>query len=284
LTSKRLIPIVPLYTRYCEFKRGGPYRAQKARIELGKHYERAPQQLAAEFARSVEAFASYDNPGEALTGRTRKTLDHANPTAIANGREAAAYLELTLPGCEVRVDGLGIYTYVEREIVPARTTIKAPVMANVCDDGRRSTAAMKADLLLCSAAGNPTVGEVKVSTARGDDADPFYALVQALALAAQLTPASQRKRLRCQHEDAGFAAAGPLDVLVLLFRPAELAKATHRKTLTDLTVNICDSLRASGALRPYVEEIAVVEARAGEEIVFSTLPPDTRVGVHEDPS
>src|SRR5262249_33809180 len=72
LSSKRPIPSVPLYPRYCEFKRGGRYRAQKARIELGKQYERAPEQLAAEFARSVEAFASYDNPGEALTGRKRR--------------------------------------------------------------------------------------------------------------------------------------------------------------------------------------------------------------------
>jgi hypothetical protein len=271
LTPKRPIPIVPLYTRYCEFKRGGPYRAQKARIELGKQYLRAPEQLADEFARSVEAFAGYDNPDEALTGRKRKLLDDANPTAIANGREAAAYFELTLPRHEVSIDGLDTYTYVGREIVPARTTIKAPVMANVFDDGRRSTAAMKADLLLCSTAGKPTVGEVKVSTARGDDADPLYALVQALALAAQLTPASQRKRLRRQH--SGFAPSGPIDVLVFLFRPVALSKATHRDTLTNLAINICRTLRETGTLRPHVEELAVVEARAGKEILFRPLPP-----------
>lgn len=271
VTAKRPIPVVPLYTRYCEFKRGGPYSAQRARITLGERYAREPEQLAAEFVRSVEAFASYENPGEALVGRKRKVLVPADPAAIKDGREAAAYLELTLPRCEARIADIGTYRYIAREIVPARTTVKAPVMANSFDDSRRSTRAMKADLLLCSEAGRPTVGEVKVSTARGDDADPLYALVQALALAAQLTAASQRERLCRHYGNAGFAASGPLDVLIFLFRPVKLARATHRKRLTELAIDICSSLRESGALLPHVGELAVVEARAGATISFRPL-------------
>ena len=268
VTTKRPIPVVPLFERYCEFKRGGQYSAQRARITLGERYARAPDQLAAEFLQSVDAFAGYDNPGEALVGTKRKPLVRADAAAIKDGREAAAYLELTLPRCEVAIAKIGTYRYITREIVPARTTVKASVMANYFDNGRRSTAAMKADLLLRSAAGRPTVGEVKVSTARGDDADPLYALVQALALAAQLIPASQRERLCRRYENARFAASGPLDVLIFLFRPVTLAKATYRNRLTELALDICTSLQESGALLPHVGELAVVEARAGATISF----------------
>ena len=129
---------------------------------------------------------------------------------------------------------------------------------------------MKADLLLRSADGKPTVGEVKVSTARGDDADPLYALVQALALAAQLTPASQRKRLRRQHEDAGFAQSGRLDVLIFLFRPLGLAgPLTARGSPTSRR-----HLQQPSTIRrvvPVHRELAVVEARAANKIAFKPL-------------
>ena len=110
---------------------------------------------------------------------------------------------------------------------------------------------MKADLLLGSLrGGRPAIGEVKVSTAKGDDADPVYALVQALAIASQLASTAQRSRLRRHYPGANFAQEGPLDVLVFLFLIAESkGKKTHRATLITLASERCTRL-TTGLLRP----------------------------------
>ena len=60
-------------------------------------------------------------------------------------------------------------------------------------------------------------------------------------------------------------------MLIFLFRPSKLAKATHRDRLTNLAIDICKSLQRSGALLPYVDKIAIVEARVTTTIAFKPL-------------
>jgi len=210
VTERPLIPLVELVKHYREFKSRrdgngvlvpGPYRAQEARVHLAQSYIEHPEELASKFFRSVKEFSSYENLAESLIGTKRTDPnDVTTIEQILSGPKAAAYLARTLPDRKLTIEGLGTYVYVDREIVPARTTAgKRATMANRFDDERktRSTGAMKADLLLRSRpAGRPAIGEVKVSTAKGDDADPVYALVQALALASQLASTAQRSRLR----------------------------------------------------------------------------------------
>lgn len=87
-----------------------------------------------------------------------------------NGPTAATYLARALPERKLTIEGLGDYAYIDREIVPARTTAgRRATMANRFDDEARtrSTSAIKADLLLRSLPnGRPTIGEVKVRLRR----------------------------------------------------------------------------------------------------------------------
>jgi hypothetical protein len=72
---------------------------------------------------------------------------------------------------------------------------------------------MSADLLVMNAKDRaPIVAEFK----RGGDRDADYALVQALAAAAQLTPKSQRERLRTEYSEFfGTKVPELLDVYVI---------------------------------------------------------------------
>jgi hypothetical protein len=271
VTDRPPIPLVELVRHYREFKSRrvdgvlvpGPYRSHKARVQLAEAYLENPTALTAKFFGSVDGFSSYANTAESLIGAKR--TDPAEVAAvdeITTGPKAAAYLARTLPNRKLTIPGLGAYSYVDREIVPARTTAgKLAAMANRFDDEEvsRSTRAMKADLLLRSLPdGRPTIGEVKVSSVKGDDADPFYGLVQALALASQLAGTQQRLRLRRHYQAAEFADEGPLDVLVLLVLIAERpGKRTYRRQLIELTNALCTHLD-QGPLRPHVERIALV--------------------------
>jgi hypothetical protein len=270
MTGKPLIPLVELVTHYREFKSQrsdgvlapGLYRSQEARLKLAESYIRDPSRLVGKFSRSRAAFSRYGNIDEEFIGPKR--TDPAAITdieGISSGPHAAAYLARTLPSRMLRIKGLGDYTYVDREIVPARTTARSATSANRFEDGSRSTRAMKADLLLRSNPhGRPTIGEVKVSSLRGDDADPVYGLVQALALASQLSSTNQRRRLRTHYEQATFAEGGPLDVVVFLFLIGERPGArTHRPALIKLAAELCARLDAS-ALLPHIERVALVTA------------------------
>jgi hypothetical protein len=284
MTERPPIPLVELVRHYHEFKTkrytdgrlvSGPYRSQKERVVLAQQYVDDPHRLVERFVRSVTAFGAYANPDESLIGGRTKlsALDTSSidtVEVVVNGPTAAAYVKRKN---DIHIEGLGDYTYVDREVVPARTT-SGPLatMANRFDDevGTRSTSAMKADLLLRShPAGRPTIGEVKVSTAKGDDADPVYALIQALALAAQLVNASQRARLsRCY---PGFAEEGPLDVLILLFLITEKeGRKTYRADLVRLAAELCARLDQEELLRPHIERVALVGVKPdGDQLRFA---------------
>jgi hypothetical protein len=274
VTEKPSIPLVELVKHYREFKSKrvdgtlvpGPYRSQKARVQLADSYIAHPDELIGKFVRSVNAFSSYVNVDESFIGGNRTDPDEVTDIdEITTGPKAAAYLEWALPDRTLRIEELGDYTYVGREIVPARTTVRSATAANRFDDGSRSTRAMKADLLLRSHSRNrPTVGEVKVSGIKGDDADPVYGLVQALALASQLASTNQRLRLSTHYDAADFAPEGRLDVLVFLFLIGKRVGATtYRPQLIDLAGDLCARLDA-GPLRPHVERVALVTATPRE--------------------
>jgi hypothetical protein len=268
--EKPPIPLVELVKHYREFKSRrvdgalmpGRYRSQAARLKLAQSYIGNPGELIGKFIRSVDAFSAYRNIQESMTGVSRADpAEVATVDEITSGPKAAAYLARKLPDRMLRIEGLGDYAYVDREIVPARTTSKSATSANQYEDGSPSTRAMSADLLLRShPQGRPTIGEVKVSGLRGDDADPVYGLIQALALASQLASANQRLRLRRHYPAANFAEEEPLEILVFLFLIAESGGAkTYRAQLINLARELCAHLD-SGPLRPHVERVALITA------------------------
>lgn len=269
MSERPPIPLVELVRHYREFKSKrdpasvlvhGPYHSQAARKKLTER-PAYPDELAGKLFRSVHEFSTYSNVGEPFIGSTRgDPTDVADIEQIVNGPKAAAYLAQP-PGRKLTIEGVGNYIYVDREVEPARTTSgPRATMANHFDDGTPSTAAMSADLLLRSdPEGRPTIGEVKVSTAKGDDADPVYALVQALALAAQLAGGRQRERLRCWYPKDDFADKGPVDVLVFLFRMGEkVGPKTYWPDLVRLSGELCSRLDRQ-SLRPHVERVALID-------------------------
>jgi hypothetical protein len=253
------IPLVELVVHYREFKTGR-YRTQAARRELAEQAGYADL-LAAMFSRSVDAFRPYTNIGEHFIGRTRTERGEiASTDQIVSGPNAAAYLaQMPQP---IAIQGLGEYSYVDREVEPARTTAgPEATMANRYDNGDPSTRAISADLLLRSNPdGRPAAGEVKVSTASGDDSDPVLALVQALAAAAQLAGNAQRARLLRCYDSAGFASSGPLDVLVFHIRVGQRPGGkTHHPALVEAAGKLCNRLDR-GLLRPHVDRVALIDA------------------------
>lgn len=268
MTGKTLIPMVDLVRHYREFKSvraGGrlevcSYNSQKSRLRLADRYLADPSPLIDMFRESVSQFREYSNPDESFIGEKRAEPSTVSAVEqITTGPKAAAYLARNQR--HLSIENLGEYEYVDREVVPARTTNKkAAAMANRFDDTNRSrsTTAMKADILLRSLSGNrPTIGEVKVSSRGGDDADPVYGLVQSLALASQLVGNRQRVRLN-NHYPFVFAADSPVDIVLLLFEMHESA-ATNRKSLVLAARNLCQVLN-EGALLPYVGRVALVIA------------------------
>jgi hypothetical protein len=244
---------------YREFKTGR-YRSQLPRRELAEQPDYADL-LTAMFFRSVEAFRPYTNIGERFIGGTRTERGEiASTDQIVSGPIAAAYLaQMPQP---IAIDGLGDYTYVDREVEPARTTSgPEATMANRYDNEDPSTRAISADLLLRSDPdGRPAVAEVKLSTASGDDSDPVLALVQALAAAAQLAGTAQRARLLRCYDSAGFASRGPLDVLVFHIRIGQRPGGkTHHPALIQAAAKLCNRLDR-GLLRPHVDRVALIDA------------------------
>ena len=272
VTGKPPIPLVELIEHYRQFSSKktasgarGRYRTQEARKELAEHYVANPHELPAMFERSAHKFATYSNVAESFVGNTRKEQTVARIDEITTGPKAAAYMARALGGRTFDIHDLGEYAYIDREVRPARTTSRPEAtMANHFDRGARSTTAISADLLLSAHPDRrPTVGEVKLSTANGDDADAFYALIQALAAAAQLVGAYQRERLKRWYPGAEFAGSGPVDVLVFDFQLGRRAgNQTYRPELQALAGKICthlDSSRVSGLNR-----VALVAAVPGD--------------------
>lgn len=124
---------------------------------------------------------------------------------------------------------------------------------------------MSSDLLLRPLPANrPAIGEVKVSSTSGHDADPVYALVQALALASQLAGAKQRARLHTSYPEGGFAGEGPIDVLVMLFLIGGRGGTdTNREELIECGRQLCGALD-QGALLPHVQRVGLIEVRPQE--------------------
>jgi hypothetical protein len=147
---------------------------------------------------------------------------------------------------------------VDYEVMPTRTK-----PATTFEDGRRSTSGIKADLLLIKRDGTPVVSELKV-TASSNDKDPFFALIQALALVSELVTPQQRARLQIHYPAACFRESGPVEVAVILFRPSELPRATHHQRLYEAAVALASALTKCATYCAIVGQTTFLEARIND--------------------
>jgi hypothetical protein len=190
-------------------------RASAARLAEAKEME--PEQLEHEFNESATRFGSFTAEGQGFYEADPRVRDVDKNQKSDARTYGWAMAMIKAP---VKVEGAPDldFAYLDREIVPTRTR---PAREFDSEDG----ASLRIDLLLADAAtGRPIIGELKIAT----DKDPYTGLVQALAAAAQMLSAGQRRRLT-EHSErpglreriaplrlAGIEDESLLDVYVLL--------------------------------------------------------------------
>lgn len=158
---------------------------------------------------SRKAFSSYNNPDNWGRGTTEELpVAPAQLGVVSSTNEFTAYLKAR------PLDG---YTFVEREINPWRT--RSGVFSNKLPATKSGRGGM--DLLLRSArTGSPVVGEVKVK----GDKNAFYALIQAMTYAVEMSTAHQLSRLKT-HFPQAFGELAPdnakIEILLLMVNPVE---------------------------------------------------------------
>jgi len=140
------------------------------------------------------------------------------------------------------------FTYVDREISPART--KGPKETRIA---RRSL-----DLLLANDHDRtPVLAELKIR----DDKLAYFALVQVLMLAVELLSSPQRERL-ATHTPVGritWPGEGPFaDLYIIAFDPP--ASGTYRQESFEATEQISKALLEYDEVSRYIRRIAYLEA------------------------
>lgn len=125
---------------------------------------------------------------------------------------------------------------------------------------------VSADLLLMNTTDRtPIVAEFKL----GGDQNAEYGLVQALAAAAQLTPLSQRRRLRSQYsEHFGKHVPELLDVYVIL---ADRRITGTRPDLLKRAFAHAGELTTSGRLDQWIRRIVFLEVKRAGDLTFTAL-------------
>jgi hypothetical protein len=209
--------------------------------------------IASAFATSIEQLAHYDNRDEPFRdpntkARTEAERDDARST-ISVALRLKAQVHLQPSGG----DGPS-YRYVEREIVPQRTTGGARFNDPLQElaDGGPASSAMKIDLLLEADDGAPAVGEIKIRT----DRDPICALIQVLAAGALLSTEAQRDRLELHH---GLRSDGRLEAVILL---VDFPGAPLMQQARDRAEELATALVADPRVGGHVRRIVAFEATA----------------------
>lgn len=236
--------------------------------------DKNPGVLADMFRRSVERFRAYTNIGEPFYPERPPRRELPDPTRIDGiGGTLALTSLLKAAGAAEVVDHPELsFGFVDREIVPARTTGNAAF-----EDDERSTRVRRLDWLLAGTRDRlPIIAEVKV----GGDKDPFYALIQLLMYAAELATPAQRARLE-RHYPGRFAfpaaageadESGPvLDVYIVLsgYNP----RSGVRQQILETTNQLCRRLVAEPGVARYVRRIACLDVGlgSGNQLRFGTV-------------
>jgi hypothetical protein len=206
----RTIPFPDLTRRYVEL----------TKLPSEKRLREAEQATVHEFAglicESIDAFREFDVKPDEPFYPANDARD-SKKSHKQKGRTFGWAMAIKNMRAAIRVDGDEslAFRYVAREVTPVHTKPLgefSPADAQL--DPRTKPQVNSTDLILINEhSARPTVAELKI----GPDKEPFTALVQALAAAAQLVPAHQRARLHeLDHRLTTFDQDPLIDVFVLL--------------------------------------------------------------------
>lgn len=248
---------------------------EQERLEMTRWLADRPDVLAEMFRHSVTRFSRsrispeepFNRQGREAPGPGSGKRARTGPE-IVDGRHLAILLHGSGGTWSVDADGEPprTFTYVDFEVQPALTTPPPPA-----ERGRPPTStepgarAVSIDLLLRAEDGAPVVAEVKVK----EDRDAFYALIQALAAAAQLVTPSQRERLREQYPELDSSAA----VEVWLVIVPRTSAGQHHQHLLAQARRLAAGLSDQKAMAPFVRRIAFVDVTSDEGRLSFTRQP-----------
>lgn len=229
-----------------------------------------PRILAERFGNSVEHFSRYSNIDESFYDNARISLpNHTQLNAINGTIALTAFLQGNAIH-QVNNQPILSFRYVDREIVPARTTGRA-----CFENGEPSTNCRRPDLLLANSTdGFPIIAEVKVN----NDRNPFYALIQLLMYAAELATENQIARLQ-RHYPNQFRSStisdkqsGPVvDLYIILcnYNP----RSRIGQEILRVTDQLCERLVEEEGISNFIRRIACLDVKLTEErtLSFSSL-------------
>ncbi len=162
------------------------------------------------------------------------------------------------------------FSYVDREIIPARTTGRARYA-----DGRPPATGTRLDWLLVNREDRrPIIAEVKV----GNDMNPFYALIQTLMYAAELATFNQATRLQQHYDQVRFPELAnsqedvpPAIDIYLILSNYDRTNQT-RTELLDVTERLCERLVKEPIVRTHIRRIACLDAHLNDagQLCFSS--------------
>jgi hypothetical protein len=210
---------------------------------LAKFHAEDPSLLIRRFLKSVETVQRRDAIDEPFHGK-RKEHPAAERVEIRRTIDLVTHLRGRV-SCEVKGEKALDFRYVDYEIFPARE------IGTEEPEPRRST-----DLLLANEQDRtPVVAELKI----GGDKPAYFALVQALMLAAEFQSAGQRARLKKHYpsEKLNWEDEGPyVDIYLLVF---EAPATDNRQHSFQATKQISERLVENARFAQVVRRIAYLK-------------------------
>jgi hypothetical protein len=268
MSGKRIIPITAIMCHYHRLRK----MPQAERLVEAQHLVKHPEDLATEFATSVEHFKPYANFTDHFypSDRTKRAFGGGTGAKDLVGRMEAqkrvfpvdARARLTEHDGGPTVTAVPavrlISDYVDWELLVQRTTSPAE-----WEDGTDNVGGVRLDLLLADAADRtPIVGELKSP----GDMDPFFALFQALTCAAHLATPNQYGRMRAHLHGGKFPelpGVPRLDVWVVFVYPTarqerQMTRGTKMKGLKAAAESLAPKLLAKDDVSISVRRIAAL--------------------------
>lgn len=260
------IPVTNLRSLYGMFDLFSSLECHLAMAEEARR-DRNPATLAEFFQRSVERFSEYSNVEEPFYPDRPARQELPNPQAIdriSGTLSLTAFLKAAGTARFVENPDLD-FVFVDRELVPARTTGNA-----FFENDERAIRVRRLDWLLANAHDQlPIIAEVKV----GNDKDPFYALVQLLMYAAELVTPAQLTRLRRHYPDRFKLPDSPggetddqrpvMDLYIIIsnYNP----RSELRQEILEATSQLAQRLVVEKGVSRYIRKIACLDVTLAKD-------------------
>ena len=249
------IPYPALTRRFVELN------AKHSADRLAAARETTADELATAFDASARAFEAFVVEEPFFPDNPHRDCPKNPKSAGRTFGWAMAMKTKRTPTIEVDGDSTLNFRYVEREIIPTRTEHRRAF--EPLHDGHH----VRIDLVLANAnTGRPILAELKIRAHK----DPFTALVQALAAAAQCVPSAQRRRLARLARAQSFDSDPLIDVYVML---AEFPKTgRHRFEQLDCAVALAAQLETRSHHLGRVRVLQVARQDTGAISATTALP------------